>query len=161
MITMGKDGKKQNSTVVENRKARFEYHIDETMEAGLVLQGTEVKSLRGGKGNLQDAYGEVRDGEVWVNNFHISPYDHGNLFNHEPKRPKKLLLHGKEIDRLYGLTQQKGYTLVPLKIYFKHGRAKLLLGVARGKKLHDKREDIAARDAKREIDRTIKERAQS
>ncbi|MGE5417512.1 MAG: SsrA-binding protein SmpB [Acidobacteriota bacterium] len=158
---MGKDGKKQNSTVVENRKARFEYHIDETMEAGLVLQGTEVKSLRGGKGNLQDAYGEVRDGEVWVNNFHISPYDHGNLFNHEPKRPKKLLLHGKEIDRLYGLTQQKGYTLVPLKIYFKHGRAKLLLGVARGKKLHDKREDIAARDAKREIDRTIKERAQS
>lgn len=158
---MGKDGKKQNSTVVENRKARFEYHIDETMEAGLVLQGTEVKSLRGGKGNLQDAYGEVRDGEVWVNNFHISPYDQGNRFNHEPKRPKKLLLHGKEIDRLYGLTQQKGYTLVPLKIYFKHGRAKLLLGVARGKKLHDKREDIAARDAKREIDRTIKERAQS
>ncbi|MGE5405806.1 MAG: SsrA-binding protein SmpB [Candidatus Saccharibacteria bacterium] len=158
---MGKDSKKQNSTVVENRKARYEYHIDDTMEAGLVLHGTEVKSLRAGKGNLQDAYAEVKNGEVWVNNFHISPYEQGNIFNHEPKRPKKLLLHSKEIDRLYGLSSQKGYTLIPLKIYFKHGRAKLLLGVARGKKLHDKREDIAARDAKREMDRTIKERSYS
>jgi len=145
--------------VVENRKARHQYHIDETLEAGLVLQGTEVKSLRGGKANLQDAYGEIRDGEAWVVNFHISPYEQGNRFNHEPKRPKKLLLHQREINRLYGLTQQKGFTLVPLKVYFKNGRAKLVLAVARGKKLHDKREDIASRDARREIDRAIKERS--
>lgn len=155
---MGKDSKKQTAVVVENRRARHEYHIEDTFEAGLVLQGTEVKSLRAGKASLQDAYGEVIEGEVWVNNFHISPYEQGNRFNHEPKRPKKLLLHRREIDRLYGLTQQRGYTLVPLKIYFKNGRAKMLLGVGRGKKLHDKREDIAARDAKREMDRSIKER---
>jgi SsrA-binding protein len=145
-------------TVIENRKARHEYIVEETYEAGLVLQGTEVKSLRGGKANLQDAYAEVKDGEVWTVNFHISPYEQGNRFNHEPKRLKKLLLNRKEINRLYGLTQQKGYTLVPLKVYFKNGRAKMLLGVAKGKKLHDKRDDLAARDAKREIDRTMKER---
>jgi SsrA-binding protein len=145
--------------VVENRKARYEYHIDETLEAGLVLQGTEVKSLRGGKANLQDAYAEIRDGEAWVINFHISPYDQGNRFNHEPKRPKKLLLQRREINRLYGLTQQKGFTLIPLKVYFKNGLAKIVLAVAQGKKLHDKRQDIAERDAKREIDRAVKEKA--
>ena len=145
--------------VVENRKARHEYHIDDTLEAGLVLQGTEVKSLRAGKANLQDAYGEIKDGEAWVINFHISPYEQGNRFNHEPKRPKKLLLNRREINRLYGLTQQRGYTLIPLRVYFKNGLAKMILGVARGKKLHDKRQDIAARDAKRDIDRAIKERA--
>lgn len=143
--------------VIRNRRARFNYHIEDTYEAGLVLVGTEVKSLREGKGNLQDAYAEVRNGEVWVNNFHISPYDKGNRFNHDPKRPKKLLLNRREINRLWGLTQQKGYTLVPLRVYFKRGRAKMELAVARGKKLYDKREDIAARDAQREMDRRMKE----
>lgn len=150
---------KNVKVVVENRKARHEYHIDDTLEAGLVLQGTEVKSLRGGKANLQDAYGEIKDGEAWVINFHISPYEQGNRFNHEPKRPKKLLLQRREINRLYGLTQQKGYTLIPLRVYFKNGLAKIVIGVARGKKLHDKRQDIAERDAKRDIDRIVKERA--
>lgn len=144
--------------VIENRKARHEYYVEETYEAGLVLRGTEVKSLRGGKANLQDAYAEVKGGEVWAVNFHISPYEQGNRFNHEPKREKKLLLNKREINRLWGLTQQKGYTLVPLKVYFKNGKAKMLLAVARGKKLHDKREDIAARDAKREMDRSMKEK---
>jgi len=150
---------KSVKVVVENRKARFEYHIDDTLEAGLVLQGTEVKSLRAGKANLQDAYAEVRDGEVWVINFHISPYEQGNRFNHEPKRPKKLLLQRREINRLYGMTSQKGYTLIPLRVYFKNGLAKLVLAVARGKKLHDKRQDIAERDAKRDIDRIVKEKS--
>ncbi|NLU50182.1 MAG: SsrA-binding protein SmpB [Syntrophomonadaceae bacterium] len=155
---MGKSNNRGIKVVVENRKARHDYHIEETYEAGLVLAGTEVKSLRSGKGNLQDAYAEVRDGEVWVNSFHISPYEKGNRFNHEPKRAKKLLLNRREINRLYGLTQQKGYTLIPLRVYFKGGLAKLELAVARGKKLHDKREDIAARDARREIARAVKER---
>jgi SsrA-binding protein len=144
--------------VVDNRRARHEYHIKENFEAGLVLVGTEVKSLRMGKGNLQDAYATVRDGEVWVNNFHISPYDKGNRFNHDPLRPKKLLLHRKEINRLLGLQREKGLTLIPLKIYFKDGRAKMDLAVAVGKKLYDKREDIASRDAKRDMERAVKER---
>ncbi|MFB5066659.1 MAG: SsrA-binding protein SmpB [Syntrophomonadaceae bacterium] len=147
----------KEKVVIRNRRARFNYHIEDTYEAGLVLVGTEVKSLREGKGNLQDAYAEVRNGEVWVNNFHISPYDKGNRFNHDPKRSKKLLLNRREINRLWGMTQQKGYTLVPLRVYFKRGRAKIELAVARGKKLYDKREDIAARDAKREMDRRMKE----
>jgi len=150
---MSKEGYK---VVIENRKARHNYHIEETYEAGLCLVGTEVKSLREGKGNIQDAYAEVKDGEVWVNNFHISPYEKGNRFNHEPKRPKKLLLHRREINRLYGLVQKKGYTLVPLRIYFKDGKAKMALAVARGKKMHDKREDMVARDVKREIERAMK-----
>lgn len=158
---MGKSGAKNNQVVIENRKARFSYHVEATLETGMVLQGTEVKSLRAGKGNLQDAYAEVKNGELWVVNFHISPFEQANRFNHEPRRPKKLLAHSKEIDWLMGESQQKGYTLVPLKIYFKHGRAKLLLGIAKGKKLHDKRDDIAARDAKREIERSVKEKAYS
>lgn len=147
--------------VVDNRKARHNYHIKEAFEAGMVLKGTEVKSLRMGKGNLQDAYAVVKSGEVWVNNFHISPYDKGNIFNHDPLRPKKLLLHKREINRLMGLQQEKGYTLIPLKIYFKNGLAKMDLAVAVGKKLYDKREDIAARDAKRQVERAIKERGRS
>ena len=111
----------KEKVVIRNRRARFNYHIEDTYEAGLVLVGTEVKSLREGKGNLQDAYAEVRNGEVWVNNFHISPYDKGNRFNHDPKRSKKLLLNRREINRLWGMTQQKGYTLVPLRVYFKRG----------------------------------------
>ncbi len=142
--------------VVENRKARHEYHIEETYEAGLALVGTEVKSLRMGKGNLQDAYAVVKAGEVWVNNFHISPYEQGNQFNHEPKRPKKLLLHKAEIRRLLALQKEKGYTLIPLKIFFKHGLAKMDLAVAVGKKLYDKRQDIAERDSKRYLERALK-----
>lgn len=146
--------------VVDNRRARFNYHIKENFEAGLVLSGTEVKSLRMGRGNLQDAYAVVRDGEAWVNNFHISPYDKASHFNHDPLRPKKLLLHRREIVRLQSLQKEKGYALIPLKIYFKEGLAKLDLAVAVGKKLYDKREDIAERDAKRHIEQTVKERFQ-
>lgn len=144
--------------VVDNRRARHEYHIKENFEAGMVLVGTEVKSLRMGKGNLQDAYAVVKSGEVWVNNFHISPYEKGNQFNHDPLRPKKLLLNRREINRLTGLQKEKGYTLIPLKIYFKNGLAKMDLAVAVGKKLYDKRNDLAARDAKRDVERVIKER---
>jgi SsrA-binding protein len=142
--------------VVENRKARHEYHIEETYEAGLALVGTEVKSLRNGKANLQDAYATVKSGEVWVINFHISPYEQGNQFNHEPKRPKKLLLHKNEIRKLQALTKEKGYTLIPLKIFFKQGLAKMDLAVAVGKKLYDKRQDMSDRDAKRDLERAIK-----
>jgi SsrA-binding protein len=115
-----------------------------------------VKSLRNGKGNLQDAYAVVKSGEVWVNNFHISPYDQGNQFNHDPQRPKKLLLHKSEIRRLLALQKEKGYTLIPLKIFFKHGLAKMDLAVAIGKKLYDKRQDIAERDSKRDLERALK-----
>jgi len=147
--------------VVDNRKARHNYHIKEAFEVGMVLKGTEVKSLRMGKGNLQDAYAVVKGGEVWVNNFHISPYDKGNQFNHDPLRQKKLLMHKREINRLIGLQQEKGYTLIPLKIYFKNGLAKMDLAVAIGKKLYDKREAIASRDAKRDMERAVKERGRS
>lgn len=150
--------KKGVPPVVENRKARHEYHIHETYEAGLALVGTEVKSLRQGKGNLQDAYAAVKDGEIWVYNFHISPYEQGNQFNHDPKRPKKLLLHKSEIRRLLAMQREKGYTLIPLKIFFKQGLAKMDLAVAVGKKLYDKRQDIAERDARRNIERTLKNR---
>lgn len=147
--------------VIDNRKARFNYHIKETYECGLVLAGTEVKSLRMGRGNLQDAYATVRDGEVWVNNFHISPYDKGNRFNHDPLRPKKLLLHRREIDKLWGFQQERGYALIPLKIFFKGGLAKMDLAVGIGKKLYDKREDIAERDARRQLERVMKSQLQS
>lgn len=146
-------------SVVDNRRARYNYHIKDVYEAGLVLTGTEVKSLRMGRGNLQDAYAVVREGEVWLNNFHISPYEKGNRYNHEPLRPKKLLLHRREINRLIGLQQEKGYTLIPLKIYFKNGLAKTELAVAVGKKLYDKREDIAKRDAQRDIERAFKDKS--
>ncbi|NLA57373.1 MAG: SsrA-binding protein SmpB [Firmicutes bacterium] len=144
--------------VAENRKARHDYHIEETFEAGMVLTGTEVKSLRQGKANLRDAYAAIENGELFVYNMHISPYTHGNMFNHEPKRTRKLLMHKREIMRLLGQTQEKGYTLVPLKVYFRRGLAKMELALARGKKLYDKRETIARRDEKRRIDRILKER---
>lgn len=148
--------KKGIKIAVENRRARHEYHIEGVYEAGLALVGTEVKSLRGGKGNLQDAYAVVKDGEVWVNNFHISPYEQGNQFNHDPKRAKKLLLHKAEIRKLQVMQREKGYTLIPLKVFFKEGLAKMDLAVAVGKKLYDKRQDIAERDAKRKIERVMK-----
>lgn len=144
--------------VAENRKARHDYHIHESYETGLVLTGTEVKSLRAGKANLKDAYARIEKTELMLHNVHISPYDQGNRFNHEPLRTRKLLMHRSEIDKLIGKTQEKGYTLVPLKIYFTHGMAKLQLGLATGKKNYDKRQDAAERDAKREIDRAFRDR---
>ena len=147
--------------ITENRKARHDYHIEETYEAGIVLSGTEVKSLRLGRANLTDSYAGVENGEVFLYNCHISPYDHGNRFTHEPKRKRKLLLHRREINRLVGLTQQKGYTLVPLRMYFTRGLAKVELALARGKRSYDKREDLAKRDTQRQIARALKERQQT
>ena len=142
----------------ENRKARHDYHIHETFEAGIVLTGTEVKSLRAGKANLKDSYGRVENTEVFLHNMHISPYEQGNRFNHEPLRKRQLLMHRYEINKLIGKVKEKGYTLVPLKIYFTHGLAKVELALATGKKLYDKRDDMAERDAKREMDRALRDR---
>ena len=145
---------------IQNKKARHDYFIEETLETGIVLSGTEVKSIRQGKANLKDSYAIIKDGEIYITGMHISPYDKGNIFNKDPLRDRKLLLHKREINKLVGMVQQKGLTLVPVKAYFVRGRVKILLGIARGKKLYDKREDIKARDAKRDIDRKIKERLQ-
>lgn len=143
--------------VAQNKKARHDYFIEQTMETGIVLSGTEVKSIRQGKVNLKDCYAMIEGGEVMLNGMHISPYEQGNISNKDPLRIRKLLLHRSEINRLIGLTQQKGLSLVPLQLYFKRGRVKLELGIAKGKKLYDKRDDIAERDAKRDIDRKMKE----
>lgn len=145
-------------TVTKNRKARHEYHILETYEAGLALKGTEVKSLRAGKANLQDSYARVENAELLLYNMHISPYEQGNRFNHEPKRTRKLLMHKQEIMRLLGKTRERGLALIPLQVYFKRGLAKVELALAKGKKLYDRRQDAAARDAQREMDRAVKER---
>lgn len=143
--------------IAQNKKARHDFFIEQTMETGIVLSGTEVKSVRQGKVNLKDSYAVIKDGEVILNGMHISPYEQGNIFNKDPMRDRKLLLHRYEINKLIGYTQQKGLSLVPLQLYFKHGRVKVELAVAKGKKLYDKRDDIAQRDAKREIDRRMKE----
>ncbi len=136
----------------ENRKARHDYFIHETYEAGIELKGTEVKSLRAGKANLRDCYAEVKDGELWVEHMHISPYEQGNIFNHDPLRRRRLLMHKKEILKLFGKTREKGFTLIPLKIYFKNGRAKVELALASGKhNLHEK-------SAKRDIERAIRDK---
>jgi SsrA-binding protein len=142
--------------VTQNRKARHNYHILETWEAGMVLKGTEVKSLRNGKANLKDSYAKVESGEVFLYHCHISPYDKGTYANHDPERQRKLLLNHREIRKLTGKVEEKGLTLVPLKIYFKQGHAKVELGLARGKKFYDKREDIAKRDIQRDMDRALK-----
>ena len=145
--------------VATNRKAFHDYFIEERYEAGMMLQGTEVKSLREGRVNLQDSYASVRGSEVFLHQCHISPYSHGNIMNHDPTRVRKLLLHKAEIHKLLGKTQQKGLTLVPLRIYFtKRGYAKVELGLAKGKKLYDRRETIKSREAGREVQRAIKER---
>ncbi len=149
--------KEDIKVVAQNKKARHDYFIEQTLEAGIVLSGTEVKSIRQGKVNLKDSYASIESGEVILNGMHISPYEQGNIFNKDPMRDRKLLLHKYEINRLIGLTQQKGMSLVPLQVYFKKGMVKIELAVAKGKKLFDKREDIAERDAKREIDRRLKE----
>ena len=144
--------------VAENRRARHEYHIHETFEAGIVLTGTEIKSLRGGRANLTDSYARIENGELFLISAHISPYDQGNRFNHEPRRNRKLLMHKSEILRLLGKTREKGYTLVPLKIYLSHGLAKVELALASGKDLYDKRQSAAEKDAKREVERTLRDR---
>jgi SsrA-binding protein len=142
-------------TIAVNRRARHDYAIEDTWEAGLVLQGTEVKSLRAGRATLTDGYAEVRNGEVWLLNVHIPEYDQGTWTNHEPRRPRKLLLHAHEIRRLIGKTKQSGLTLVPLQLYFKDGKAKVEIGLGRGRKAHDKRQAIAAREAQRDADRAV------
>lgn len=145
--------------IVSNRRARHDYAILDTYEAGLVLRGTEVKSLREGRASLADAFATVDDGEVWLRNVHIPEYTQGTWTNHEPRRHRKLLLHGKEIERLVGKTKESGLSLVPLSMYFSDGKAKVELALARGKKLHDKRQAIAKRDAQREIERAVGRRA--
>lgn len=137
--------------IAQNRRARYDYTIEETLEAGIVLVGTEVKSCREGKANLAEAYAVVKDEEVWLMQCHISPYSHGNKQNHDPMRPRKLLLHRGEIERLKVASAQQGRTLVPLRLYFKHGIAKAEIAIARGKKTYDRRGDIAARDAERRM----------
>lgn len=144
--------------ICTNKKAFHEYFIEERVEAGMVLQGTEVKSLRMGKANLGDAFAMIRDGEAYLHNLHISPYDFGNRENHDPDRMRKLLLHKKEIVRLYSKIREQGYTLIPLRLYFKDGKVKAELGLAKGKKLHDKREDMKKKEQKREVAQALKER---
>ena len=140
-------------TIAANRRARHEYAILETLEAGLVLRGTEVKALRAGLVNFKDSYATVRNGEVWLLGCHVSPYSHGTDANHDPERDRKLLLHAREISRLAGKIAERGLTLVPLRLYFKQGRAKLEIGLARGKKIHDKRSALREREVRREMDR--------
>ncbi|MFC4322405.1 SsrA-binding protein SmpB [Litchfieldia salsa] len=144
--------------IAQNKKANHDYFIEETYETGMVLQGTEIKSLRNGRANLKDAFARVQKGEVYLYNLHISPYEQGNRYNHDPLRSRKLLLHKREIDKLIGLTKEEGYALVPLKIYLKNGYAKLLLGLGRGKKKFDKREDLKKKEAKRDIERAFRDR---
>ena len=148
----------EGKIIADNRKARHDYFIIETYEAGIELFGTEVKSLRAGNVNLKDSYCDIDGGEIFALGVHISPYEQGNIFNREPLRPKKLLLHKAEIMKLTGLVSREGYTLVPLSLYFKGSRVKMALGLCKGKKNYDKREDIARRDADRDIERAMKER---
>ena len=145
-------------TVCENRKARHDYFIHETYEAGIELFGTEVKSLRAGKANIKDAYGAVKKGELFIEGMHISPYEQGNIFNRDPLRPKKLLMHKSEILKLFGKTREKGFTLVPLRVYFKRGKAKMEIALASGKHTFDKRRALADKAMKRDVEREMKER---
>ena len=142
--------------VANNKKAYHDYFVDEKYETGLVLHGTEVKSLRMGQCSIKEAFVRIENGEVWIYGMHISPYEKGNIFNKDPMRPKKLLMHKKEINKLLGKIKEKGFTLVPLQVYFKDGRAKLEIGLCRGKKMYDKRADIAKRDIQREAEREFK-----
>lgn len=150
--------KSDSKTLAENRKAWHDYFIEDTFESGIELVGTEVKSIRAGKANLKDSYAEVKNGEIFVCNMHISPYEQGNIFNKDPLRERRLLLHKAEIARLGGFIAQKGYTLVPLSLYLKNGRVKVALGVAKGKKDYDKRDAMLEKAAKRDIERESKER---
>ncbi len=150
--------KKGTKQIADNRKARHDYFVLEQIECGIELVGTEVKSIRNGNVNLKDSWCSIDDGEMWVKGMHISPYEMGNIFNRDPIRVRKLLMHKREIDRLYGQVKQEGLTLIPLALYFKGSRVKLALGVCKGKKLHDKRDDMAKKAAARDIDRAMKER---
>lgn len=150
--------KEERKLVANNKKAYHDYFIDETLEAGVALHGTEVKSMRMGKCSIKESFLRIENGEVFVYGMHVSPYEKGNIFNKDPLRVKKLLLHRAEINRLAGRVAEKGYTLVPLQVYFKEGRVKVEIGLARGKKLYDKREDIAKKDARREIEREFKDK---
>ncbi|MFD1708592.1 SsrA-binding protein SmpB [Siminovitchia sediminis] len=150
--------KHEGKLVAQNRKANHDYFIEETYEAGIVLHGTEIKSIRAGRVNLKDSFARIQDGEVFIHNMHISPYEHGNRYNHDPIRTRKLLLHRKQINKLIGQTKEMGYTLVPLKLYLKNGFAKLLIGLGKGKKQYDKRETLKRKEAKRDIERAFRER---
>lgn len=150
--------KGEGKVVAQNKKARHDYHVEETFEAGIVLQGTEIKSIRAGRANLKDSFARVQNGELFLHNMHISTYEQGNRYNHDPLRTRKLLLHRKEINKLLGATKEQGYSIVPLKMYLKNGFAKLLIGLAKGKKHYDKRDDIKKKDAKREIERAFRDR---
>ena len=145
-------------TIAQNKKAYHDFSIEETYEAGIVLQGTEIKSIRQGKVNLKDSYARIEKGEVFLIGMHVSPYEQGNRYNHDPLRERKLLLHNKEISKLIGETKEIGYSLVPLKLYLKNGYAKVLIGLAKGKKKYDKREDLKKKEAKREVERAFRER---
>ena len=151
--------KKSERIIADNRKARHDYFVIESFEAGIELFGTEVKSLRAGTVNLKDSYCEIDGGQLFALGVHISPYEHGNIFNKDPLRPKRLLMHKREIMRLAGLVSREGYTLVPLSLYFKGSYVKMSLGLCKGKKLYDKRDDMAKRDANREIERHMKDRS--
>lgn len=145
--------------IANNKKARHEYFIEDVIEVGLVLKGTEVKSIRMGKANIKESYAVIKQGEIFIQGMHISPYEMGNRFNEDPLRVRKLLLHKREINKLIGLTQQKGYTLAPLRLYLNEkGLVKLEIGIAKGKKLHDKRHDIAKKDANRDIQRALRDK---
>ncbi|MFB5660874.1 SsrA-binding protein SmpB [Alteribacillus sp. HJP-4] len=150
--------KNEGRLLAQNRKARHDFFIEETFEAGIVLKGTEIKSIRNGRMNLKDSFAKVENGEVFLHNAHISPYEDGNRFNHDPLRTRKLLLKRREINKLIGASQQSGYSVIPLKVYIKRGVAKVLIGLARGKKKYDKREALKQKDAKREMDRAIRSR---
>lgn len=150
---------RRNKTLAENRKARHDYFVEEAYEAGIELVGTEVKSIREGKANLKDSYAEIRNGEVFLRNMHISPYEHGNIFNRDPLRDRKLLLHKIQILKLTAYATQQGYTLIPLSLYLKNGRVKVNLGVAKGKKNYDKRQDLIEKAVKRDIERELKDRS--
>ncbi|EPH11626.1 SsrA-binding protein SmpB [Facklamia hominis] len=153
---MAKENKTMTKPLAQNRKARHDYEIIDTYEAGMVLKGTEIKSIRRGKMNIQDGFISIYGGQAWLKNVHISPYDHGNLFNHDPLRERKLLLHRKQINDLQQAIKERGMTLVPLKVYLVRGRAKILIGLARGKNLYDKRHALKEKQANRDIERALK-----
>ena len=145
-------------TVAQNRKAFHDYFVEEKLECGIALFGTEVKSIRQGKVNLKESWAQVRKGEIWIEGMHISPYEQGNIYNRDPLRPKKLLLHRSEIRKMDSLVMRQGFTLVPLEIYFRDGRVKVMLGLCKGKQVHDKRDSMAKRDSDREIQRALRQR---
>lgn len=160
MSVLSKNTKRRNPTIAQNRKARHDYNILETVEAGIVLKGTEIKSIRNGRISLQDGFAGFRGDELWLYNVHIAPFEQGNQFNHDPVRTRKLLLKKKQLKRYVGLAKQAGHTLIPLKVYIKNGVAKVLLGLGKGKKQYDKRESIKRKDQQREINRALKDRYQ-